>query len=101
MVMTEKELDAYNFYKAELQKNGYISADSKEWYSWFSKAIKKDIPEAICIDLTAAGMAQYIVVRKSILYRLEKMAIEKIARKQSEIDALVNAVSVLRREENR
>jgi len=99
--MREKDRDAYNFYKEELQKNGYISAYGQKWYSWFSEAIKKDIPEAICIDLTAAGMLQYIVVRRSILYELEKIAMERIARKQSEIDALVNAVSVLRREENR
>lgn len=53
------------------------------------------------MDFTDAGMGQYIVMRKSIISKIERMVVQKIAHKQKELDALVNAVKVLRREENR
>lgn len=99
--MREKDRDAYNFYKEELLKNGYISGDSKEWFIWFSECIKEEHPEVTCLDFTDAGMGQYIVMRKSIISKIERMVVQKIAHKQKELDALVNAVKVLRREENR
>lgn len=99
--MREKDRDAYNFYKEELQKNGYISGDSKEWFAWFSECIKEEHLEVTCLDFTDAGMGQYIVMRKSIISKIERMVVQKIAHKQKELDALVNAVKVLRREENR
>lgn len=99
--MREKDIDAYNFYKEELLKNGYISGDSKEWFIWFSERIKEEHPEVTCLDFTDAGMGQYIVMRKSKISQIERVVVGRIARRQKELDALVNAVKVLRREENR
>lgn len=99
--MREKDRDAYNFYKEELQKNGYISGDSKVWFAWFSERIKEEYPEVTCLDFTDAGIGQYIVMRKSKISQIERVVVGKIARRQKELDALVNAVKVLRREENR
>lgn len=72
-----KDRDAYNFYKEELQKNGYISGDSKEWFAWFSECIKKEHPEVTCLNFTDAGMGQYIVMRKSIISKIERMVVQK------------------------
>lgn len=99
--MREKDIDAYNFYKEELLKNGYISGDSKEWFIWFSERIKEEHPEVTCLDFTDAGIGQYIVMRKSKISQIERVVVGRIARRQKELDALVNAVKVLRREENR
>ena len=99
--MREKDRDAYNFYKEELLKNGYISGDSKEWFIWFSECIKEEHPEVTCLDFTDAGIGQYIVMRKSKISQIERVVVGRIARRQKELDALVNAVKVLRREENR
>lgn len=108
MVMTEKELDAYNFYKGELEEYGYIASDDERFYNWLTEAIKEDLPEVLCIDFSAAGMGYFVITRRSVLSGLEKIAKQNIRKtkqdirkKQKTIDALVKVVKMLRREENR
>ena len=62
----------YDYYKNELLENGYISANNKEWFAWFSKCVMKEYPEVSCMDFSSAGLGQYVVISKSVLLELKK-----------------------------
>lgn len=96
--MREKDMDAYNFYIEELQKNGYVSGD-KDWFLWVAKRIREKYPEAIFLDFSFAGMGCYIIIQKPILFELEKMVCQNYIRKQKELFALEDVLIDLRVEE--
>lgn len=89
--------------KEELQKNGYlsVSAGNQSMISWYLEFAKRDNPKVKVLDLSNAGMELYIITRKYGISNLEKLVKQNIANKQKELDELIKAARILRREENR
>lgn len=102
--MSEKFIDLYELCpcKEELQKNGYlsVSAGNQSMISWYLEFAKRDNPKVKVLDLSNAGMELYIITRKYGISNLEKLVKQNIANKQKELDDLIKAVRILRREEN-
>ncbi len=103
--MNEKFIDLFELCpcKEELQKNGYlsVSAGNQSMISWYLEFTKRDNPKVKVLDLSNAGMELYIITRKYGISNLEKLVKQNIANKQKELDELIKAARILRREENR
>ena len=71
------------------------------YWKMVSKCVMKEYPEASCMDFSSAGLGQYVVISKSVLFELEKMVAQHISLKQREIKELTMALDSLRFEEHR